>query len=123
MERTSLLIDWSVSRAKATQGYNVCRLTDTATQKRYRTCGGGYDMVGKVIGEWLSDRYQDKLETLAERFASFNGIRRNTVTGKITLDGGHGVEAMSRIAEAIGLTLSPVPNRRGHTVAFLAEAA
>jgi hypothetical protein len=122
MERTSLMIDWSKSRAQGSYGWNICRLKDTYTGKRYRTCGGGFDMIGSVLGNWLADRYQDRLETIAHHAAAFNGMRRCKRTGRIVLDGGCGVESMRRIAEAAGLTLSPVPNRRGQTVAFLAEA-
>lgn len=121
MERTSLMIDWSKSRGESTYGWNICRLKDTYTGKRYRTCGGGFDMIGSVLGNWLADRYQDRLETIAHHAASFNGMRRCKRTGRIVLDGGCGVESMRRIAEAVGLNVSPVPNRRGQTVAFLAE--
>jgi hypothetical protein len=56
MNSTHLNISWSVSRGQDTYGYNICRLDDTRTGKRYHLNGGGYDMIGTVLGDWLEDQ-------------------------------------------------------------------
>lgn len=123
MQNNLLTLSWSTSRGVNSYGWNICRLDDNYTGKRFRTCGGGYDMVGSVLGQWLTERYQDRLETIAHDAQSFSGMRRCKQTGRVVLDGGCGVESMRRIAEAIGLTLHPVANRRGQTIGFTSEAA
>lgn len=41
-------LTWSTSKARDTYGYNITRLDDSISGKRYKTCGGGYDMIGTV---------------------------------------------------------------------------
>lgn len=60
-----LALKHGISRGQDTFGYNLVTLTDSGTGKRFRTCGGGYDMVGTVFGQWLQDNHQDKLLTVA----------------------------------------------------------
>ena len=52
----------STSRARDTYGYASVTLTDTTSGKVYRTCGGGYDMLGVVLADWLADTYQAQLK-------------------------------------------------------------
>lgn len=132
-----LHITRSVSRGRDTYGYNICRLEDGNTNQRYRTCGGGYDMVGTVVGQWLQDNFQDRLQhlmtmgpkgyaELEECGYSVPGWKKRKdlygltfdPKGKARLDGGCGLESMLRIAEAIGLNLSRDTNRQGHTRGF-----
>lgn len=143
---TTLLISWSVSRGRDTYGYNICRLDDTDTGKRYRTCGGGYDMLGTVLGEWLADRYQDRLRGISDRAGSYYskaggyqthrlpdggsmpfgrpdpaylyGMARNDDTGAVTLDGACGCSTMRDVAAHIGLAIASVVNRKGQVVAY-----
>lgn len=61
------------SRGRDTYGYTIVSLTNTDTGKRYSTNGGGYDMLGSVVGDILNTEYQEKLialHTLAEDFIS-----------------------------------------------------
>lgn len=125
---TTLTERWTTSRAADTYGYNLTTLTDHDTGKRYRTCGGGYDMAGTVLGHWLADRYQAELVALvASRAAalvdcgySVPGYRKLpdlsglTVRpdGRVELDGACGLSSMERIAEAIGLTVRQFGRRR-----------
>ena len=150
MNRT-LSISWSTSRGVDTYGYNICRLDDNRTGKRYRTCGGGYDMVGTVIGEWLADVYQSELQAIGHRAGSYYskadgyqshriadggslpygrpdpsklyGMTRNDDTGRVTLDGACGTSTMIAIAEAIGLRFSWFGNRKGHTLGYFVSPA
>jgi hypothetical protein len=145
-ETITLNINWSTSRGQNTYGYNICRIEDNRTGKRYRTCGGGYDMLGSVLGEWLTDRYQDRLRAISHLAGSyyskatgyqshrkpgaslpfgdpdpayFYGMSRDDDTGRVTLDGACGISTMQTIANAIGLTFLWVGNRKGHTVAYV----
>jgi hypothetical protein len=140
---TLLQVSWSVSKAHDTYGYNIARLDDTDTGKRYRCSGGGYDMIGTVFGDWLQDRYQDRLITIADRadaeyilnadgsygarekndsrdsLYGMTAVRTHKMTStKVHLDGGCGIESMRRIAEAVGLEVKGHVNKRGNVVAY-----
>lgn len=149
MNTKHLALSWTVSRARDTYGYNVCRLEDG--QKVYRADGGGYDMTGTVFGEWLADAYQDRLLKIARRayyVSNGEGVKAREgeqasmrwvgTPGKpkvtpgllygmyhypkekrVSLDGGCGIESMLTIALAIGLDVQRTGNRKGHTTGFI----
>jgi hypothetical protein len=142
MRSNFLSLSWATSRGRDTFGYNIARLDSRATGRRYRTCGGGYDMIGTVLGEWLESEHQDRLRAIADRagsyysktggyhshrtadgrgpdFAYLYGMTRNDDTGAVTLDGGCGRSSMECIAQALGLSLSAVCNRRGHVTGYM----
>ena len=74
-----LTIKWTVSRARDTYGFNVCTLTDTRGRKA-RCNGGGYDMTGTVVGDYLGAWYQDELLAIKDRAAStYDKITGETV--------------------------------------------
>lgn len=126
MKTNYLALSWSVSRGRDTYGYNICRLDDRETDKRYKCMGGGYDMKGTVFGDWLQDVYQERLMALAsdpskleEAGYAVKGYLKHIdlygitfYSGKATLDGACGLESMKRIAEAIGLEVTDNYNRR-----------
>lgn len=140
MNINHLAISWTTSRGRDTYGYNICRLDDRQGRRRFRTCGGGYDMIGTVFGQWLQENYQERLrEFFAARkdalqdygstgwkvHPDFYGAHvRPYQDGsgfKVSLDGACGFESMRRIAEAIGLELQWEGNRRGHTIGYFVE--
>jgi len=147
MRINHLAISWGVSRGQDTYGYNICRLDDRQTGKRYRCMGGGYDMIGTVFGDWLESAYQSELVALVSTLPledcgySVSGYRRVkedinpsfyglTVKpdGSISLDGACGISSMQRIARALGLDVQWEGNRKGQTVGYyvspaMAEAA
>lgn len=105
---------WSVSRGRDTYGYNICSLY--VDGKKVASCnGGGYDMEGTVIGDWLMFAFQDRLlkycrENFPEGKTSgqpFSGVSYYTVEshGKesVHCDGAAGKNAMENIASAIGI--------------------
>ena len=130
---TRLDLSWSVSRGRDTYGYNICRLDDCTTGKRYRTSGGGYDMVGTVFGKWLAETFQDELKAHVKTlpmvdcgyqvsgYLKTEGLYGLNVTprGDIQLDGACGMSSMETIARAIGLTVERTYNRKGHTTGFM----
>ena len=128
MTTTLLSVSWSVSRGRDTYGYNICRLDDTTTGKRYRCMGGGYDMVGTVFAEWLEGVHQERLQKIRNQAFYYNGFERNEKglygmrrrdDGTVSLDGGCGIDSMRRIAKACGLTVEWRGDRKGNTVAFI----
>ena len=54
-----LELRWSISKARDSYGWNIVTLIDY--DKKYKTCGGGYDMTGTVFADWLQANYIDKL--------------------------------------------------------------
>jgi len=135
MNATQLNISWSTSRGQDTYGYNICRLDDVRTGKRYRTCGGGYDMIGTVLGDWIEDRFQDELRALVadlpkqkyggttymqiseEINPKFYGLTISP-EGKVCLDGACGTSSMQNIGRALGLKFQWLGNRKGHTTGY-----
>lgn len=130
-----LTLSWGVSRGRDTYGHNICRLD--SSNKRYKCDGGGYDMVGTVLADWLCDEFQDRLKAIGSRAASsFNkidryksssddlslyGMHRNDDTGIISIDGACGVSSVITIAEAVNISISYNRNRRGETNGFMVE--
>lgn len=126
----SLHFKFTISRGRDTYGYNICTLL--VDGERVSQCnGGGYDMQGTVLGEWLQNAFQHTLL----KFMNDNGInekppcntystdkgeiRRYELNGfygmwlrvnpnggaQVILDGGCGFSSMEKIAKAIGITL------------------
>ena len=132
---THLNISWSVSRGRDSEGWNICRLDDTRTGKRYRTMGGGYDMIGTVIGDWLEDQFQNELKALVadlpkikygstgylqiseEIDPKFYGLTISP-DGRVCLDGACGSSSMQRIGGALGLNFQWLGNKKGHTTGY-----
>lgn len=139
---TLLELGWGISRGRDTYGYNIRRLLDTSTGKRYRCMGGGYDMTGTVFAEWLQDVHQDRLRAIGRQahghyvpgekgwqrgadnadglygmtayaYAERVGVQR------VTLDGACGIDSMVRIAEAIGLVVRRIYGRKDSEKAII----
>jgi hypothetical protein len=99
--------------------------------------GGGYDMQGTVFADWLEDVYQSELLAIADQAHSkayrdrdgkyyrtvnddgLYGMTHDSEDSRIRIDGGCGLESVIRIANAIGLSVQRIANRRGHLVAFI----
>lgn len=132
MTTKSLHFKWTVSRGRDTYGYNICTLLVDG-DKVAKCNGGGYDMQGTCLGEWLQDHFEMQLnELFMEEIVSFKSMPFNESgykrkgelkdkdgnafygtslyagkDGKIQLylDGAAGMESMKRIAEALGIKL------------------
>lgn len=56
---------WTVSRGRDTYGYNICSLYVDGFKKA--SCnGGGYDMRGTSLGNWIASEFKDSLLSLKE---------------------------------------------------------
>lgn len=129
-----LSISWSTSKGRDSYGYNICRLDSANTGKRYKTCGGGYDMLGTVFGQWLMSEHMAELKTLVSGFEledcdyvvkgfkrPKNGFYGLTIRpdGSISLDGGCGLSCVQTIGDALGFSFKWLGNRKGHTVGYI----
>lgn len=122
-----LTITWGTSRGSDTYGYTLCTLRENGAVKA-KCNGGGYDMRGTALGNWLAAEYQARLMKIASRFhgIAWDGERYQNLSAPnekimlyggtfydtprvkklaphVELDGGCGFSSMQRIAEAIGL--------------------
>jgi hypothetical protein len=124
-----LKLSWSVSRGRDTYGYNIARLDSSA--KRYRCSGGGYDMVGTVLGQYLEAEHQERLQLLKEGgpdgkpclvdcgYTVPGYMKREDIygltfdpKGRARVDGACGRETVKRIAEIVGIRITEDYNRR-----------
>lgn len=141
-----LTLKWTISRARDTYGYNVVTLTDEQTGHKCRASGGGYDMTGTVLGEWLASTYYPALLDIASRAHSqyvldgekYTRLANNEAPDSlygmtatthahggattVRLDGACGLQSIERIAEAIGLKVRHITNRHGDVTMFVVES-
>ena len=66
-DRYNLKFKWTVSKAVNTYGYNICSLFVNG-QKVSSCNGGGYDMQGTCLGDWLEREFEDELLQLKDNF-------------------------------------------------------
>jgi hypothetical protein len=60
---TTLEFRWTVSRGRDSYGYNICSLY--VDGRKVSSCnGGGYDMQGTALGNWIAKAYADRLLAL-----------------------------------------------------------
>jgi hypothetical protein len=139
-----LTLTWSTSKAVDTYGYNRLTLRAGGGYSTV-TCGGGYDMNGTVIGDWLQDTYQDRLRAIASRASAswsrtagyvskphrwegraediLYGMSVCTDDGRVSLDGACGMRSMELIAEAIGVQLRSTVDRKGNATGYMVTDA
>lgn len=125
----NLEIKWGISRGQYTNGYTLCTLYDG--NKKYRTCGGGYDMLGTVFANWLWDKYKD---TIIANVEPANSTKENGCFSDCTgyygffhrnnqyyLDGACGFSCISAIASKIGLKVNTLRSRNRDITNILIE--
>ena len=66
-DRYNLKFKWTVSKAVNTYGYNICSLFVNG-QKVSSCNGGGYDMQGTCLGDWIEREFEDELLQLKDNF-------------------------------------------------------
>ena len=67
MTRYNLKYKWTTSKAQDTYGYNICTLLVDG-KKAGRCNGGGYDMTGTSLAQWVQNNFKDDLLKLKEEF-------------------------------------------------------
>ena len=120
LARHVLRYRWSVSKA---DGYNVITLSEGG--QRYATArGGGYDMTGAALADWLESRYPVRLAQLAAVrsstiYTTKGGLKdREPSPGQLYgltyhadkhaagLDGACGVSSVCAVMKALGLSFT-----------------
>lgn len=120
----SLTIKWSVSKAQDTYGYNICSVINDDTGESFKCLGGGYDMLGTSLANFIQKEYQSILIDNADKAYSLRGYPENIqdtskqgfygmtahikdgICYKVSLDGGCGINSIERIIkDVLGLTL------------------
>lgn len=111
MDKT-LTFKWTVSRARDTYGYNICSLY--VDRQKVSSCnGGGYDMQGTALGDWVATAFKSELLKLDIPMSKRNGqdIREyyglsyhdpDYDPGKKVIDG-ETVEEREKAGKSVGL--------------------
>jgi hypothetical protein len=104
MKQKYLTFKWTVSRGRNTYGYNICSLY--VDGKKVASCnGGGYDMQGTALGNWLEKEFQEQLKTLV--ITKYYGLTE--YEGVRYLDGACGFSSMEKVVDALGYKLERLP--------------
>ncbi len=125
----NLKISWSVSRSRDTYGYNICRAFSPSLSHTFRTCGGGYDMIGTVIGDFIAAKFQNELQTMrcaAVPYGTTGHFKHPELyglffraDGSAYCDGACGVESMLKISNAMGLECQRTHDKKGRITGFI----
>jgi len=91
---------WTTSRAKDTYGYNVCSLW--VDGRKVSSCsGGGYDMQGTCLADYIAAQYANRLLDNNEEFYGLSYEDPTFDPGKAVLPDGRTLEEQ----EASGMSL------------------
>ncbi len=99
----NLKIRWGVSRGRDTAGYTTCSLYEF--NEKIAACnGGGYDMKGTVLGDWIAKRFPNRLNQLKDEFYGLSFHDPNYKPGKAIVPGtGKTVEEAEKDGDSLGL--------------------
>ena len=127
---TFLTVKHSISKAADTYGYNRVTLICQDTGERYACVGGGYDMLGTCLGDYLQANHQMQLaELVLQAYNIYNGrtlsdnghtgnklygLTYDSINNAMLLDGACGFESMVKIAREAGLTVNLYHDKKGH---------
>jgi len=67
MNNFNLKFKWTLSKARDSYNYNVCTLIVNG-EKVSRCNGGGYDMKGTCLGDWVAYQFKDELLKFKKEF-------------------------------------------------------
>ena len=120
---------WTISRARDTYGYNICTLRDKRGNKLNSNCGGGYDMQGTALGDFINDHFSDEIKKLSSddfyglshynpnaKTSKRRFLKRATSNTRTYVDGGCGFDSMRRILEKIGFQLNWVKKAKNESI-------
>jgi len=107
----TLSLNWTTSKAKDTYGYNRLALKDSRENTLSVTCGGGYDMQGTLLGNFINDNFSELLKRINS--GDFYGLthynskrhkhqKKSSKNTRTYVDGGCGIESMRKILAKIG---------------------
>ena len=101
MKETTLKFKWTVSKARDSYGYNICSLWIHG--KKVSSCnGGGYDMKGTALGNWVEREFEKELLKLTKEFYGLSFHDPNYDPGKAIVEN-QTVEEREKEGKSIGL--------------------
>jgi hypothetical protein len=120
-----LIVKHGVSKAADSYGYSRVTVTEARTGQKFTAVGGGYDMVGTVLGEWMEANIQDRLDALQPGTKTVGDYPRplygisykgtKSASGfeytHASVDGGFGLSSMIAVARACGIHVEEVWDR------------
>lgn len=99
-----LQIKWTVSKGRETYGYNICSLYEDGI--KVQSCnGGGYDMEGTVLGDYIANKFQKELKSMGN-IKDYYGTTVSKDGMNVYIDGACGWDSVKRIIDALGLELT-----------------
>ena len=119
----------SISRGRDTYGYNI--VTAVCNGKTYRTLGGGYDMIGTVLGDWFEAEHQAELTALVTtlQLEHYVGTTKRPANafyglfvredGSAYIDGACGLSCVLDIIRACGYKTQTCSDKNGRIESFL----
>lgn len=122
-----LIAKWTVSRGRDTYGYNICSLYVNGV-KQHSCCGGGYDMTGTVIGNFIQSNFPEQIKKLrSDKFygltfskvyknRSYRRFKRYSEGMKFYVDGACGSSSMEDILRKIGFRLEYIHGSTNETI-------
>ena len=115
----TVLFTYGVSRARDTYGYNIVTLTSNHG-KKFRAMGGGYDMHGQVLGDYVQfNESPDRLRAVADA----DDTLPVTVSpdGKVIVLGASGETSVMRLMRALGWEVRAIRSfdRKGRVKAII----
>ena len=93
---------WTVSRGRDTYGYNIVTLRING-DKVASYNGGGYDMEGSCLGDWLAQHAAKELLAITVEFYGLSFHDPNYDAGKAELPSGKTVAEAEAAGESLGL--------------------
>ncbi len=97
----TLEFTWTTSKARDTYGYNIVTLY--VDGKKVSSCnGGGYDMKGTVLGNYIAETFPDRLLKLTKEFYGLTFHDPNFDPGKIVIDG-ETINEREKAGKTVGL--------------------
>lgn len=84
METKTLEFKWTISRGRDTYGYNICSLY--VNGYKVSSCnGGGYDMKGTALGNYIAKAFPDRLLKLNKEYYGLTFHDPNYDPGKAVI--------------------------------------
>tara|TARA_R100001129_G_scaffold168959_1_gene137427 strand:- start:3199 stop:3609 length:411 start_codon:yes stop_codon:yes gene_type:complete len=126
-DRYVLKYTYGTSRARNSYGYNIVGLKVDGIRVA-RTCGGGYDMQGTVLGDWVERKFWNELLKFDKTFYALKYVNPNwepSSKGSRTsdlpteehtipvIDGACGENSVTRIIEHLGYKYNSISWKDG----------
>lgn len=138
-DKMVLVWKYGVSRGQDTYGYTLVSLYVDG-KKVAKTGGGGYDMKGSVLGQWITNNFQDELKKLTAHYGSqdptpwdqsFYGLKFYSKDYKphnkyqdgdhVSFDGACGFSECRKVLTALGYNLEYIHDTNKETIYTLTK--